>query len=209
MDIYNFVGGVVGGVIGSSAIAAFVGKFALTTVKERWLEGVRAESAQALEKVKDSMEREQKTLQARLDFGTYANQAQYDLEFSSYKDIWVAMGELRERWRGLFFQSQIHFKDDETKLAALTQAGTEVGVAHDKAVLVSERLALYCEKDIHTAARAATYASMVLMFSLQAQNEAQTVMSSEERDAQLTAIIERVDQIETLIRERQKSVRLL
>jgi hypothetical protein len=83
MNIWNFVAGVIGGTVGSSAIVLLIA----TTLKERWIERVRAGYAKELEGVKDLLLREQKALQARVDRSVFVSKAQFDAEFNAMRDI--------------------------------------------------------------------------------------------------------------------------
>jgi hypothetical protein len=83
MDAWGFVGGVIGGTLGSSAVVLLIA----TTLKERWIERARAGYAKELEGVKDLLLREQKALQARVDRSVFVSKAQFDAEFNAMRDI--------------------------------------------------------------------------------------------------------------------------
>jgi hypothetical protein len=205
LDIFKFVGGVVGGLLGSSAITPFI----MSALKERWLVDVKAKQATELAKVKDSLEREQKALQAQLDRGNYVTQAQYDLELLSYKELWLAISELREQWRGFFVQARLHFKDEEARVATVNKAFEEVTKANDSAVLVSGKFTPFYERNIYTAAQAATQASTQLLLRSNECEATQTALPTEEIELLANTIYESAQEIDRLIRARLSSLSVL
>lgn len=168
MDVTTLIGGIIGGALGGSAFA----KFVIDAAKDRWMESVKAQSAAELERLKDTLLSTQKSLQARLDQGTHVTQAQYDLELASYKDLWTAMSELRERWRSLFvpYSFQVPGQENPWIAQALDEAGKAVFAAHDAAVMVTGRLAPFYEKQIQTAARTITTESHMFLLKLNEWN---------------------------------------
>ena len=172
MDLTSLIGGIIGGALGGSAFA----KFVIDAAKERWMERVKAQSATELERLKDSMLSTQKSLQARLDEGVHVTQAQYDLELASYKELWTAMSELRERWRSLFvpYSFQVPGQENPWIAQALDEASKAVFAAHDAAVMVTGRLAPFYEKNIQTAARTITSESHMFLLKLNEWNHLPT-----------------------------------
>jgi hypothetical protein len=207
MNIESFIGSVLGGVIGSSAIFLFVANL----FKDRWIERVRATYTTELEKMKGTIESEQKTLQSQLDQGVYVTKAQYDLELSAYKDLWIAMSELRNRARsilGIDFYD-IPGTENNWRLEATARAIRSYTGAHNEAVSVSERMAPFYEKKIQQASRSTTSASGLLVQELASWATSQAIGEWEKVTARIRSIADDVESIDDLIRQRLINIRLL
>ena len=90
MDVLNFVAGIVGGALGGSAFAGIL----VNTLKDRWMERVKANYASDLEQLKNTLAGNQAALQAQLNQGTHVTTAQYDLELTSYQALWEVQSNL-------------------------------------------------------------------------------------------------------------------
>ncbi len=192
MDVYGLVGGMLGGVVASSALTPLV----VSALRDRWMA-----------KVKAGYEEEQKRLQAKLDQGNYVTQAQYDVEVSSYKDLFKALSELRVRWISYFFQSGLAVPGSDNQW--LTEAWKQVGAANDAAVLVSGCWSPFYEKDIHTAILEATSQSTMFIQVCIGWERGVGQASREEAETRLRAICEGVEKVDGLVRERLSRLRLL
>ena len=207
MDLTSLIGSILGGALGGSALA----KFVIDTAKERWMESVKAQSAAELEKLKDELQSAQKALQARLDHGTYVTHAQYDLELSAYQKLWDALSDLREQWRSLqgTLSMQDIFAQSPDFSAELETLAKAVVASNSTAVLVSGRLAPFYEKGIQTAARATTYESTALIVKLNEWNQSKSVPEPDEGMRRFQTILDGVETIDGLIRDRLSSLRLV
>ncbi len=214
MNIWDFVGGLLGGAISSSAICLVVANL----FKDRWIEKVKAGYAAELENIKDSLTTKQKALQAQLDHGNYVTQAQYDLELSSYKDIWGALSEIRigaRAFRGIQYYELFHpetsTQSDEAILAnAFIGTMTRFRTAHNDAVATTERVAPFYAKDVQRGTRSITFASGELINELTLfLNAAGTPETWDAITARIELIAEYVETADELIRERLSSLRLL
>jgi hypothetical protein len=210
MDIPNLIGGILAGALSGTAISAIAAFFA-NTAKERWIADVKAEYDKELEQLKAALASDQKKLQAELDHGTYVTEAQYDLELSSYKEMWLAMSELRERWKALFglVDNSSEFKaqfGDRAFTARVKKVDKDLSDAYDNAILVSERLAPFYEKSILEEARETTLCSQQFAMRLK---QGTAPLSVDEMRSALNEIVLRVEHILGLIRDRLSSLRLL
>jgi hypothetical protein len=207
MNIGSFIGSILGGVIGSSAIVLFVANL----FKERWIERVKATYTTELEKMKGAIESEHKTLQSRLDQGLYVTKAQYDLELSAYKDLWIAMSELRNRARsilGIDFYD-IPGTENNWRQEATARAIRAYTAAHNEAVSVSEKMAPFYEKQIQNASRSTTSASGLLVQELASWATSQAIGDWEKLTARIRLIADDVERIDDLIRQRLINIRPL
>ncbi len=211
MDISRFVGGLVGGVLGGMLGGSALFGIVVSLLKDRWLKGVEARNSEALERVKDELQRDQKTLQSRLDHGTYVTQAQYDLELSSYRDLWSALSELRERWRGLFnINSFRPASGDMTEFEnAMKKAEVDLSTAHDAAVLVTGRLAPFYEKGIQVLAQQTADASGAFAHNIKTAAARGVPRPFEDNVRDLQALCDAIEAIDALIRTRLGKLRLL
>jgi hypothetical protein len=213
MDVANFIAGIIGGALGGSAFATIL----INTLKDRWMERVKANYAAELEQLKNSLASNQAALQAQLDQGTHVTTAQYDLELSAYKDLWEKLSDLRERWRGIFNQGQLlsgeqgpHVED------VLNKAFEEMCTAHDQAILVSGKFSPFYEKCIRDKARTVTLQSSEFQHRIKEWINSKSAPTDEElasRDAEnstrLVGIYNSVEDIDDLIRDRLTSLRIV
>lgn len=88
-----------GDIVWASAIGGITGSgFAATLmhfIKGSWLEKIKAHYATELESFKDSLQIEQKRIQARVDRSIFVSRAQFDTEFNAMKDIFRFATDLK------------------------------------------------------------------------------------------------------------------
>lgn len=149
MSITGFVEGFIGGILGGSTVAPLIAGI----LKERWIEGVRHSYATQLEAVKSDLEKQQKTLQARVDRSVFVSKAQFDAEFNAMRDIyrfatetWMAL----EHTRPMFSYAPTH-QTDEEKMICLQSRLTPLVVAFNKFSAELEILRPFYPQDLYSA----------------------------------------------------------
>lgn len=83
----------------SSVVASGLGSWAFVkwtadAARDRWLAGVKADYDAQLERLKNTLEVEQKRLQVRLDQATFVSKAQFDSEFAAMQTVYKLATEL-------------------------------------------------------------------------------------------------------------------
>jgi hypothetical protein len=213
MDVLNFVAGIVGGALGGSAFAGIL----VNTLKDRWMERVKANYATDLEQLKNTFAGNQAALQAQLNQGTHVTTAQYDLELSSYQALWEVQSNLRESWKSLFAQSSFLAQaQGQHKNDVLEQATKDLGAANDQSVLVCGKLSPFYEKSIRDAARSVNQQSYEFLCRLNEWGNSPSTVTPEETasretemNTRLIGILNGVEHIDDLIRDRLTSLRIV
>jgi len=196
MDIPSLVGGVIGGAISATGIITFFAK----SIKERWLESVKASYAVELESIK-----------SRLDQGNYVTKAQYDLELGAYKDLWITLSDLRTHSRALFGIDFFYPKDsnptgrDEAKkrsMAALKDA-------HNAAVQTSDHMAPFYAKEVQTKARAITFHSNSMVQHAREWAADESLLEWKIVKAEVETLSNLIEELDAMIRDRLTSLRVI
>jgi hypothetical protein len=90
-----------GSIAGSGATAWLVVKGLSGHLGDRWLARYKNDLDKEFEKYRDALEQRRKRAEADLGQRTYVSKAQFDTEFSSIKDIFAMLGQLRLSFNGL------------------------------------------------------------------------------------------------------------
>lgn len=211
MDVMSFVGGVVGGIVGSSAVFPLV----VSLLKDRWLAAVKAEYNKELELVKNSLQSGQKKLQAQIDHGSFVTQAQYDLELSIYKEMWDKLAALRTASVDLYAPAKFHLKGPDGPVVGwqyklLLKNGEAFGEAHNNALTVLYRSGPFVPENIYTSALDCTRLSYPILAVLTdasgdvlAESWYQSLRQVQE------PLVTNIDEVRELIRTRLAAMRIL
>ncbi|MFY9980181.1 MAG: hypothetical protein WAK22_18285 [Candidatus Sulfotelmatobacter sp.] len=109
-----------GSIVGGGATAWLVVKGLSGHLGERWLARYKSDLDKEFEKYRGALEQQRKRVEADLGQRTYVSKAQFDIEFSSIKDIFATLGKLRLSFNGLRPFVDWIPPDDEGKLQLIS-----------------------------------------------------------------------------------------
>jgi hypothetical protein len=207
MDISSVIGGIIGGVISASGVAAFVANAA----KERWMARVKAAYAVELESIKAELERTKLEFQAKLDQGTYVTKAQYDLELGAYKDLWIALADLRTVARSVYGIDYFYSKvaNPAGRALAKERAMQALKDAHNKAVQIVDHMAPFYAKEVQNKARGIASKSSATVQHAREWAEDESVERWKIVESEINDLSDLVEQLDGMIRERLTSLRVI
>lgn len=202
MSAYEVLATVVSSVFLSIIGSGVVLRFAGAAMKDRWLKGGEAKYDRELEALKVQLER-----------GSYVTKAQYDLELSSYRELWSSMALLRIHARALLIPRKVHIIDlDGTKKHA--QIGQKLlhdfFESHNAAVRGIEAAAPFYQIEIKQIARLTSESCMDVINYL---GDFSQPREDDDWYAGLEVYCGRISkdvgELESLIRERLSNLRVM
>jgi len=196
MDIISLVGGVIGGAISASGLTIFFAK----SIKERWLESVKAAYAVELESIK-----------AKLDQGNYVTKAQYDLELNSYKDLWIALADLRTVAGSVVGVDFFYSRDTNPtgRKDAKHRAMQALRDAHNKAVQTVDHMAPFYDKEIQNKSRAVVHNSNTMVQHARDWAEDESALHWQVVESEIKKLGEIIEGLDAMIRDRLNSLRVI
>lgn len=201
MDAMGVVASALGGALSSALVSFGLFRWLADTTKERWLAAVRAEYDVRLETVKDQL--------GRL---AHVSKAQWDLELSAYKDVWGAVGQLRNDCRSLVAVRNLPIPNPATQEMYLKESFAHAmkafHQAHNLAIISVDRHAPFYPESVKRLLRAVTAADMDVISFYAANHDwfSDDWFQSLTRHIDLVTL--RISQAEDAIRQRLSSIRV-
>ena len=185
----------------SSLCSLGIVKWTANATRDRWMAGVKAEYDEKLEKLKNDLDR-----------GSYVSKAQWDLELNAYKDLWEAVGKLRNDCRSLIISRVIlasRFDQEPEYLRMTFSAAIEAfHNAHNATILATDRHAPFYPQSIRNAIQEVTAEDMNLIKFYTSDGGWFTDAWFEILTSHVNRVSDLVAEAEAAIRARLNSVRV-
>jgi hypothetical protein len=158
------------GAFGAAATVFGLSKF----LGDWWLKRQEARYSRELEAFRDTLQKEQKRVQAQIDRSVFVTRAHFETEFAAMKDVFKRLAEVRLLFNALrpSFSVELEDEDKTEKLERLFERLRDLQSAHDDFLSTFETLSPFYPRDLYAGLQECARQSSWEIHDVLAANEA-------------------------------------